>query len=105
MKASITMIALLVALPTVVIVTDALADKPVAGSKGTVTAWENSGKKVITVESCGAGENGDFDYVSCSKVLRERVVDIVCKRGPGTYKWDFQVGDEKPFLTQTTTCK
>jgi hypothetical protein len=102
MKASITMTTLLVALP--LIVTDALADKPAAGTKGTVTAWEGGGTKVITVETCAATGDG-YDYVSCSKILRDRVVDIVCKRGAGTYKWGFQVGDEKPFLMQTTTCK
>ena len=89
----------------ILLATSAYADKPAAGTKGTVTAWESGGTKVITVESCTATEDGGYDYVSCSKVLRDRVVDIVCKRGPGTYKWGFQVGDEKPFLMQTTTCK
>lgn len=102
MKASITIAAMLAA--SALLVTDALAEKPAAGTKGTVTAWESGGTKVITVESCAATGDG-WDYVSCSKVLRDRVVDIVCKRGPGTYKWGFQVGDEKPFLMQTTTCK
>ena len=101
MKASVALATLLVVLP--VLASSALADKPVAGTKGTVTAWD--GKKVITVESCTATDDGNYDYVSCSKVLRDRVVDIVCKRGPGTYKWGFQVGDEKPYLMQTTTCK
>ena len=78
------------------------AEKP--GTDGTATAWE-SGQKVIAVEKCDKAEDGAYDYSSCVRVLRERVVSILCKRGPGTYKWSFQVGAEKSKLDQSTTCK
>lgn len=78
--------------------------KPAPGTKGTVTGWEPGGGKVIAVEAC-TEKDGDWDYVGCSHVLRKRVVDILCKRGPGAYKWGFQVGDEKPFLMESTSCK
>ena len=81
----------------------ALADKPVAGSKGTCTAWE--GKKVIAVEECTKGDNGDWDYISCSHALHDKVPGILCKRGPGKYNWGFQVGDDKPPLIESVTCK
>lgn len=83
----------------------ARADKPVAGTKGTVTAWESGGTKVIAVESCDQTADGNWDYIGCSKVLRDRVPTVLCKRGPGKYAWGYQVGDEKPFLMQATTCK
>ncbi len=74
------------------------------GTDGTATAWE-SGQKVLLVEKCDKGADGNFDYSGCVHVLRERVVGILCKRGPGTYKWSFQVGAEKSKLDQATTCK
>jgi len=78
------------------------AEKP--GTDGTATAWE-SGQKVIAVEKCDQGADGAYDYSTCVKALRERVVALLCKRGPGTYKWSFQVGAEKSKLDQATTCK
>lgn len=78
------------------------ADKP--GTDGTATSWE-SGPKVILVVPCDKGEGGDWDYTGCVRELRERTVSALCKRGPGTYKWSFQVGAEKSKLDQSTTCK
>ncbi len=75
-----------------------------AGTDGTATAWE-AGQKVLLVEKCDKGEGGDWDYSGCVRVLRERVVGMLCKRGPGVYKWSFQVGAEKSKLDQSTTCK
>ena len=78
------------------------ADKP--GTDGTATAWE-PGQKVLLVVPCDKGANGDWDYQTCVRVLREKVPTILCKRGAGTYKWSFQVGAEKSKLDQSTTCK
>lgn len=79
-----------------------LADNPVAGTKGTCTAWD--GKKVLAVESCDQ-KDGDWDYIGCSRVLHDRVPTILCKRGPGKYNWGFQVGDDKPPLIESVSCK
>ena len=80
------------------------ADKPKPGTKGTATSYESDQTKVIDVEACDP-LNGDFDYVPCVRVLREMTVSKLCKRGAGSYKWYFQVGDEKSMLNQSTTCK
>lgn len=74
-----------------------------AGTKGTCTAWE--GKAVLTVESCDQ-KDGDWDYVACSRALHDRVPGLLCKKhGPGKYNWGFQVGDEKPPLVESVSCK
>lgn len=96
-RASLALVAALVVAPLI-------SGKPTAGTKGTVTAWEG-GTKVIDVEACTPTDDGGWDYVSCSHTLREKVVEILCKRGAGKYSWGYQVGDEKPFLTQVTSCK
>ena len=80
------------------------ADKPKPGTAGTATSYEADKTKVIHVEGCTPQDN-DFDYVPCVRVLREVTVEKICKRGSGTYKWWFQVGDEKSMLNQSTTCK
>ena len=77
-------------------------EKP--GTDGTATAWE-AGSKVLLVEKCDKAEGGEWDYSGCVRVLRERVVALLCKRGAGNYKWSFQVGAEKSKLDQSTTCK
>lgn len=90
-------------LPLMFIASTAIAaDK--AGTDGTATSWE-AGKKVILVVGCDKGEDGGWDYPTCVRVLRERTVSALCKRGPGNYKWSFQVGAEKSKLDQSTTCK
>src|SRR5205823_5155197 len=83
--------------------TIALADKPVAGTKGTCTAWE--GKVALAVEACDA-KGDDWDYIGCSHALHDRVPDLLCKKhGAGKYNWGFQVGDDKPPLIESVTCK
>lgn len=94
----------LVLVPVVVLFAGAAFadDKPVAGSDGTATAWESG--KVILVVPCDKTDEG-WDYPTCVRALREKVPTILCKRGPGTYKWSFQVGSEKSKLDQATNCK
>lgn len=78
-------------------------NKANAGTDGTATAWESG--KVLLVETCDKGEDGAWDYPTCVRTLREKVPGMLCKRGPGSYKWAFQVGSEKSKLDQTTNCK
>ena len=85
------------------VATLALADKPKPGTNGTETSYEADKTKVIHVEGCDQ-KDGDYDYVPCVRVMREATVTKLCKRGAGTYKWYFQVGDEKSMLNQSTTC-
>ena len=81
----------------------AVADKASPGTKGTCTAWE--GKTVLAVESCDA-KGDDWDYIGCSRALHDRVPGLLCKKhGAGKYNWGFQVGDEKPALIESVTCK
>lgn len=77
-------------------------DKSKAGTDGTVTSYD-SNKAVLAVEVCDK-KDGEWDYSPCLKVLRERTVGLLCKKGAGTYKWSFQVGSEKSTLSQSTTC-
>jgi hypothetical protein len=76
------------------------------GTDGTCTSYDES-KKVIDVEKCdkAADKPDEYDYASCLRTLRERTKEKLCKRGAGTYKWKFQVGDDKTMLVETTTCK
>ena len=81
----------------------AIADeKPKAGTDGTVTGYDEN-KKVLAVEACDKKDD-EWDYGPCLKVLRQRMVTILCKKGPGSYKWSFQVGSEKSTLSQSTSC-
>jgi hypothetical protein len=82
-----------------------LADgKAVAGTDGTATSYDEGGK-VLLVEPCDKGEDGAWDYAFCVRELREKTVALLCKKGPGAFKWSFQVGSEKSKLSQSTTCK
>ncbi len=76
------------------------------GTAGTCTSYD-ADKRVVVVEACGhaADKPDEWDYSSCLRSLREKTVEKLCKRGPGSYKWRFQVGDEKSMLDQSTTCK
>jgi hypothetical protein len=78
-------------------------DKDLAGTNGTVTSWEDD--KVLVVERCDGDEVIGWDYPTCARVLRQKTGELLCARGLGTYKWQFQVGAEKPLIDQTTTCK
>jgi hypothetical protein len=75
-----------------------------AATKGTVSSYEADQKTVILVETC-APQGDSWDYVPCLRDLREKTVNALCKRGSGSYKWGFMVGDEKPLLMQSTNCK
>ena len=75
-----------------------------AGTKGTATSYEADQKTVIRVETCSP-QGDSWDYVPCVRDLREKTVNTLCKRGAGSYKWGFRVGDEKPLLMQSTNCK
>lgn len=77
-------------------------DKPKPGTDGTVTSYDKN-KAVLAVEACDK-KGDEWDYGPCLKVLRERTVQLLCKKGPGTYNWSFQVGSEKSTLSQSTTC-
>ena len=78
-------------------------NKAAAGTDGTATAWESG--KVLLVEMCDKTDEGAWDYPSCVRTLREKTPALLCKRGPGSYKWAFQVGSEKSKLDQVTNCK
>ena len=54
---------------------------------------------------CDKAEDGAWDYPTCVRALREKAPKLLCKRGPGVYKWAFQVGSEKSKLDQVTNCK
>ncbi len=85
------------------VATLASADKAKPGTKGTATSYEADKTKVIHVEQCDE-KDGEIDYVPCVRAMREATITKLCKRGPGTYKWYFQVGDEKSMLNQSTSC-
>ena len=78
------------------------ADKTLPGSEGTTTSWESD--KPLLVEVCDRDESGSWDYPTCARTLRSRTQALLCDRGPGTYKWAFQVGAEKSKLNFTTKC-
>ena len=66
---------------------------PTAGSKGTITAWNEAGDIVIAHRAC-VRTRGTWDYVLCGNILRDRVKSEVCAaKGPGTHKYLYQVGD------------
>jgi hypothetical protein len=80
---------------------------PKPGIDGTVTSYESDRKKVILVESCSPveGKTDDWDYRGCYRVLADKTIAKLCRRGAGIYKWALQIGSEKSMLMQSTTCK
>jgi hypothetical protein len=80
------------------------ADAPKPGTDGTVTSWDDA-KKVVAVETCSKKPEGDWDYVGCMRILKDKTVAALCKRGKGSYTWKLQIGSEKSLLTQATSCK
>jgi hypothetical protein len=80
---------------------------PKPGVDGTVTSYEADRKTVILVESCSPveGKTDEYDYKPCYRVLAEKTISKLCKRGAGTYKWALQIGSEKSLLMQSTTCR
>ena len=78
--------------------------EPVAGTKGTVTAWDEAGVNVIETESC-AREQRTWDYAGCGARLRERVKEKLCTtQGLGMHRFRYQVGDSKKNPS-TVSCK
>jgi hypothetical protein len=76
-----------------------------AGADGTATSYDDN-KAVLLVVDCEKNSAGEWEYSNCVHELREKTVDILCKKkGKGTFKWSFQVGSEKSTLSQATTCK
>lgn len=96
---------LLIALVTLLVSGSAYAgdNKDLAGTHGTVTSWEDG--KVLLVEVCEGDEVIGWDYPTCARVLRAETAKMLCKRGLGSYRWQFQVGPWKPLLDQVTSCK
>jgi hypothetical protein len=78
----------------------ALADDRIpryAGTKGTITAWDESSTKVLEHRFC-VKTRSSWDYVTCGNHLRDALKRHVCAvRGRGTYKYLTQVGDGKPY--------
>ena len=64
-----------------------------AGHKGTITAWSEAGDLVIAHRICPRTRSS-WDYVACGNALRDQMKTEVClAKGPGTYKYLYQVGD------------
>lgn len=77
--------------------TPAVADEtdppPTAGRRGTVTAWNEAGDKVIAHKLCPR-LGSSWDYLACGRALREQLTLEVCPvKGPGLHKYLYQVGD------------
>jgi len=85
----------------------ALADDRIpryAGTKGTITAWDESSSKVLEHRFC-VKTRSTWDYVTCGHHVRDALKRRVCAvRGPGTYKYLYQVGDSKPYES-TLLCR
>ena len=78
--------------------------KVTPGTDGTATAYDGDGN-VLLVEPCDQRGDGDWDYPTCVRELREKAVARLCKQGPGSFKWSFQVGSDPSKLVQSTICK
>ena len=89
-----------------VITSLALADDNprAAGTKGTVTAWDESNSKVLEHRYC-IKTRYSWDYANCGNRLRDALKRHYCAaNGAGTYKYLYQIGDGKPY-TSTLTCR
>ena len=68
-----------------------------AGTKGTVTAWDETSTRVLEHRFC-VKTRYSWDYPSCSNRLRDALKRHVCAtQGAGTHKYLFQMGDSKPY--------
>jgi hypothetical protein len=75
-----------------------------AGTKGTVTAWDESNTKVLEHRFC-VKTRYTWDYVSCGNRLRDELKLHVCaERGPGMHKYLYQIGDGK-VIRSTLVCR
>jgi hypothetical protein len=77
---------------------------PSAGSKGTITAWDESNTKVLEHRYC-VRTRYSWDYATCGTRMRDQLKRHFCAANPpGTYKYLTQVGDGKPYLS-TLVCR
>jgi hypothetical protein len=75
-----------------------------AGARGTITAWDVSGTRVIEHRFCSK-THSSWDYSSCGARVRDEVKDKLCSHlGSGTHRYLYQVGDSKP-LSSSVYCK
>jgi hypothetical protein len=75
-----------------------------AGTKGTVTAWDESNTVVLEHKFCLKTRHS-WDYVSCGSRLRDRVkLQLCAARGPGTHRYLYQIGDARPTRS-TVYCR
>jgi hypothetical protein len=75
-----------------------------AGTKGTVTAWDETRTQVLEHRFC-LKRGYTWDYTDCGVRLRDALKRHFCTSHPaGTYKYFMQVGDYRPYLT-TLYCR
>ena len=75
-----------------------------AGTKGTITAWDESNTKVLEHRYC-LRTRYSWDYATCGTRLRDQLKRHFCAvNPPGTYKYLTQVGDGKPYPS-TLVCR
>jgi hypothetical protein len=75
-----------------------------AGTKGTITAWDETTTKVLEHRYC-VKSRYTWDYVSCGNRLRDALKRHHCRaNGPGRYTYFTQIGDGKPYQS-TLVCR
>jgi hypothetical protein len=75
-----------------------------AGTKGTITAWDESQSKVLEHRYC-VKSRLSWDYVGCGTRLRDALKRHYCRaNGPGRYTYFTQIGDGKPYQS-TLVCR
>jgi hypothetical protein len=74
-----------------------------AGTKGTITAWDESNTTVLEHRYC-LKSRLTWDYVSCGNRLRDALKRKLCAGGPGRYPYLYQVGDGRPSRS-TMVCR
>jgi len=73
---------------------------PTAGTKGTITIYDDAGIAVLDHRAC-VRTRGSWDYVTCGNILRDRFKLHTCRvKGAGMHKYRYQVGDSKPLASQ-----
>lgn len=75
-----------------------------AGSKGTVTAWDEYKGRVLEHRFC-VRTRYSWDYASCGNRLRDELKRNWCAQlGPGMHRYYYQVGDGRP-VRATLVCR
>lgn len=81
---------------------DSARNARTAGTKGTVTAWDESATRVIEHRFC-VRSRLSWDYVRCGSRLRDEVKRQLCTtRGAGTHRYLYQVGDGRPMKSMVS---